>query len=427
MNKRKINKPMNKKIVPLFIFFCILGGELADAQTNVDSLLNTAILKARHGKYDEALREANRALKADSTRADIYVFVANVYSWSHKNDSALIFIEKAKEMNYLNDDFYSSYLNILLRSNNYQALAKAAEEAEKNGYSDTKDLLTKRLIAYAETGAYEKGIQLAEQEKYKPYLANDTIDQLYTSLLLNKRTNMVALSYSLDMFDNTDPHHLVSIGYSKKIATGNTLAADIYYANRFSKNDFMIELNDYWTIYNKNYLQIGFGYAWDATLFPRYRMGAEYFFIPADKWETSLGVRYMNYPNAANQDVFIFTGNIGNYFGNNWISIRPFYVLQNDLQSLSVVVNYRLYGKNPRNFWGIEAGIGNSPDDILTTSQSSFNELMSYHIKVEKNFKLNRISDFNIRMGYMYEQINQNSIKQYRNRYIVEAGYKYRF
>ncbi len=156
-------------------------------------------------------------------------------------------------------------------------------------------------------------------------------------------------------------------------------------------------------------------------------MGIEYFFTPADKWETSLGVRYMNYPNAANQDVFIFTGSVGNYVGNNWISIRPFYVLQNDLQSLSVVLKYRLYGKSPMNFWGLEAGVGNSPDDILTTSQSSFNELMSYHIKVEKNLKLNRISDFNIRLGYLYEQINQNSTKLYRNRYMVEAGYKYRF
>ncbi len=419
---------MRKKIIPLFIFFCVLLCiELASAQTNVDSLLNAAIQKAQQGKYQESLHDANRALQNDSSRADIYVFAANVYSWSQKNDSALIFIEKAKDMNYLNDDFYSSYLNILLRSGDFETLGKAGKEAEKNGYSDTKDLLTKQLIAYRETREYEKGIKLAEHEKYKHYLANDTIDQLYTSLLLSKRTNLIALSYSLDMFDNIDPHHLVSIGYSKKIATGNTLAADIYYANRFSKNDFLIELNDYWTIYKKNYLQVGFGYASNANFFPRYRMGIEYFFTPADKWETSLGVRYMNYPNAANQDVFIFTGSVGNYVGNNWISIRPFYVLQNDLQSLSVVLKYRLYGKSPMNFWGLEAGVGNSPDDILTTSQSSFNELMSYHIKVEKNFKLNRISDFNIRLGYMYEQINQNSTKLYRNRYMVEAGYKYRF
>ncbi|MBP7369272.1 MAG: YaiO family outer membrane beta-barrel protein [Paludibacteraceae bacterium] len=379
------------------------------------------------GKYEESINDANRALQNDSSRADIYVFTANVYSWSHKNDSALIFIEKAKKMNYLNDDFYSSYLNILLRSNNYQTLAKAGEEAEKNGYSNTKDLLTKQLIAYRETREYEKGIKLAEQDKYKQFLANDTIDQLYTALLLDKRINLISILYSLDMFDNVDPHHLVTIGYSRKISTYNTFTADLYYANRFSKNDFLIELNDYWTIYKKNYLQVGFGYASNANFFPRYRMGIEYFFMPVDKWEASLGGRYMNYPNAANKDVFIFTGSIGNYFGNNWLSIRPFYVLQNDLQSLSVVLKYRLYGKSPMNFWGLEAGVGNSPDDILTTSQSSFNELMSYHIKVEKNFKLNRISDFNIRLGYMYEQINQNSTKLYRNRYMVEAGYKYRF
>ena len=135
----------------------------------------------------------------------------------------------------------------------------------------------------------------------------------------------------------------------------------------------------------------------------------------------------MYYPNADNKNVVIFTGNVGHYFGNNWASLRPFYVVQNNLQSLSVVLKYRLYENDNRNFWGLEVGVGNSPDDILTTSQSSFNELMSYRIKLEKNFKVNRISDINIGLGYMYEQINQNATKQFRNRYLVEIGYKYRF
>lgn len=55
-----------------------------------------------------------------------------------------------------------------------------------------------------------------------------------------------------------------------------------------------------------------------------------------------------------------------------------FMFYQNDLQSLSVVIKYRLWKKSDE-LLGIEAGVGNSPDDILTTSQSSFNELMLSH------------------------------------------------
>jgi len=415
----------NRFQLSVFVLMLASSGFLR-AQINVDSIFSIAIEKAHSGSYAAAINDAKAALSSDTTRGDICVFLANVYSWSQKNDSALIFIDKAKKLNYLNDDFYDSYLNILLRSEKYEELAAACEEAEKNNYSDTKNLLTKKLIAYAQTGEYEKGISLFKDEKNQAFLQEKTIDELYTSLLMKQRTNLLSVNYSLDMFDNNDPQHLFSLGNAIQVKNRN-IGLNANYAHRFGKNDVQLELNDYSVIYKKNYLYFNYGYALTADLFPRHRTGLEYYFAISPHWDGSLGGRYMYYPNAVNKNVFIFTGNVGHYFGNNWASLRPFYVVQNNLQSLSVLFKYRLYASDSRNFWGLEAGVGNSPDDILTTSQSSFNELMSYRIKLEKNFKVNRISDVNIGLGYMYEQINQNATKQFRNRYILEIGYKYRF
>jgi hypothetical protein len=181
-----------KKKFQLIVFLILLASTgFLQAQTNVDSIFAVAIEKAHGGAYAAAIREAKTALSADTARGDICVFLANVYSWSQKNDSAMVFIDKAKKLNYLNDDFYDSYLNILLRSEKYEELAAACEEGEKNNYSDTKNLLTKKLIAYTQTEEYEKGIGLFKNEKNQAFLQEKTIDELYTSMLMKQRTNLL--------------------------------------------------------------------------------------------------------------------------------------------------------------------------------------------------------------------------------------------
>ena len=107
------------------------------------------------------------------------------------------------------------------------------------------------------------------------------------------------------------------------------------------------------------------------------------------------------------------------------MSVRPFYVykIQYKNSSVSVIGNYRLYGKNELNYWGVELGLGNSPDDIYSTSFGSFNQLMAYRVKLERNMMLNRISDLHIGLGYSREQFGTTNI-QFRNRFTVELGYK---
>ncbi len=277
-----------KKKFQLIVFLIMLASTgFLQAQTNVDSIFAVAIEKAHGGAYAAAIREAKTALSADTARGDICVFLANVYSWSQKNDSALLFIDKAKKLNYLNEEFYDSYLNILLRSGKYEELEAACEEAEKNNYGDTKNLLTKKLIAYAQTGAYDKGISLFKDEKNKVYLQEKTIDELYTSLLMKQRTNLLSVNYSLDMFDNNDPQHLFSLGNAMQFKNRN-IGLNANYAHRFGKNDVQIELNDYSVIYKKNYLYFNYGYALTGDLFPRHRTGLEYYFAISKHWDGSL-------------------------------------------------------------------------------------------------------------------------------------------
>jgi len=414
---------MRSKIV-LVILIIIGSFSKIAAQVNTDSIYNIAVNQAKNQQYNSAIKEAQNALNSDKKRGDIMVFIANVYSWQEKNDSAAIYIDKARKINYKGDDLYDSWTDILLRSKKYEALLQSCNEAEKQNYSNMEDLLRKRMIAYSELKQYDNGIKLAEASENQKYLVSKSIDDLYTSLLIKRNTNIISANYTLDMFGSGfAPQHLGSLGYSFKVKD-HIWAFRANYANRFGLNDVQLETDFYLMLKNEHYMYFNYGYAFNASLFPRNRIGIEYYFPLPAKFEGSIGGRYLDFPTS---DVIILTGHLGKYLGKSWLGLRPFYVynLQSTTSSFSLIGNYRLYGKNELDYWGVEVGIGNSPDDIYSLSGGGFNQLNAYKIKLERNFMMNRTSDFHIGLGYSREEFGTSNI-QFRNRITLELGYKHR-
>lgn len=403
----------------LLIFFSLMP---IRALNNTDSIFSNAINEVKNSNYSNAIQIAKKAYKSDSNRGDILVFIANTYSWDNKNDSALIYIQKAKNLGYYKDDFFESWTNILLRAKEYRKLLSACDEAENVKYSNAENLLQKRLLAYLNLNEYNKGIRIAELAENSDFIKNDPIESIYSSLLLKNKTNLIAANYTLDLFDNHyAPQHLAALGYSVKI-NENNLTLRINYANRFGKNDVQLESDYYHQLGNKHYMYFNYGYAFNAILFPRHRTGIEYYFPLGATTEGSIGGRFLKY---STDKVYIITGHLGQYFANNWIAIRPFFVLKSNKQSLSFIANYRYYGKKNQNYWGLELGFGNSPDDFYsTTALGTFNDLYAYKIKVEKNFMLSNVSDIKLGLGYSHEELPLNNL---RNRYTFDIGYKFRF
>lgn len=411
------------RILLLFTFsvFCVF----VSAQQNTDSIFARAVSEGNSQQYDRAIEEAKKAYDTDSNRGDILVYIANVYSWKNDNESSLIYLNKANALNYKGDDYYETLTNVLLRSEKYDALLTACNEAEQNKYSNTQDLLRKKLIAYTELQDYKSGVEYAELLPNKIYIDSELISDLYTNLLLKRNTNVISAFYSLDLVDGLTPmdQHLASIGYSFAVGK-HTLGLRANYANRFGKNDFQAELDFYLKLQNAHYMYFNYGYGVNSTLFPKHRIGYEYYFPLAYKVEASLGARYLNYQLSVDPHVFILTGHLGKYFTKSKVSLRPFYVMKKDFQSLSFIADYRLYGKTELDYWGLELGFGNSPDDIYSTLPTGgFNQLAAYKVKLLKNFMINRTSDLHIGLGYTYEEF---IVTQFRNRFTVELGYKIR-
>ncbi len=371
-------------------------------------------------KYRKTIEKAEKELAVEPTRGDLMVLIANNYAWQSKSDSALAYIQKAEQINYYNDDLFDSWLNILLWSHRYENLLKTCQIAEQHQYSHTENLLRKKLIAYTELMEYDQGIELMKTPENKAFLKLHDISYMYNNLILKRNTNVVQAFYSLDCFDNNAPQHLAYLGYSFDVGK-NTLSLRANYANRFQKNDLLLESDFYLKLNNKSYMYFNYGYAFNADLFPRHRAGYEYYMPLKNKMEASVGARYMKY---ISSNVFIATAHLEKYMGNHWVSFRPFFVMQTSGNSFTLLANYRFYGKNPLNYWGLELTYGNSPDDNRQMMENGkFNNLKAYKLKLEKNFMLNSISDVHIGIGYTREEYISSI---FRNRYLIELGYRFR-
>lgn len=394
----------------------------AYGQNETSSFSSKNISLNKNKQYQQAIEKSKNELKSDPSRGDLMIIIANNYAWQEKNDSALVYIQKARQLNYYNDDLFDSWLNILLWSRQYNNLLETCKVAEQYNYTNDENLLRKQMIAYTELKAYDEGIKLAESPKNKEFIKKEDLNYLYNNLLMKKRTNVISAYYSLDCFDSYSPQHLANLGYSFPVGK-NTFNFLVNYAYRFGNDDVQLESDFYLKLKKKSYMYFNYGYAFNAFLFPRHRIGYEYYMPLKNKMETSFGARYMSY---ANSNVFILTTHLEKYLGRSWVSFRPYYVVQKGAQSSTFLGNYRLYGLNSLNYWEIELGYGNSPDDnrYANIQDETYKNLKAYIIKLGKNFAFSRTSDIRIGIGYSREEFRSNS---FRNRYLINLGYKFRF
>lgn len=410
-------------ILTLFILFVFLSAVHSEVKT--DSIFNNAIQLAKNQQYNAAILEAKKALFTNTKRGEILVFMANVYLWENKNDSALLYIQRAKDVGYHRDDFYASWSNILLQERRFGDLLNCCKEAEDHQYSDAGDLFRKRLIAYTELKYYDKGIRLIEDPSNKEYLDSKKTSDLYSYLLYERNINIFSVYYNINVLNNANIlQHIASLDYTLKLGE-NRVGIAANYVNRIGVNYFQLETNIHLKTGAKQYLYFNYGYSNNSLVFPQHRGGIEYYFNFPFKSEASIGGRYMNY-GKSNPTIFIITAHLEKFLYNSWLAIRPYFVYNksNNKYSHSLVGYYRLFGQNELDYWGVEINSGNSPDDLYSITQTGgFNQLAAYKIKLEKSFQINRISNFHIGISYTNEEL---ILYQYRPRYAIETGYQIR-
>jgi YaiO family outer membrane protein len=406
-----------KKFLITIVFSTI--SILLISQNNADSLFAEAINHTKNLEYSEALIKAKTVFEQNPDRADVAVFIANVYAWQQDYDSALYYIDKAYQLNPYSEELYFAWLNILLWSEQHAELLKVADLAVNNGYNDNRNIVLKKTLALKALGRYNDAIYVLENEI--DFLEDNELRYLFMELNDLNHNKFISAFYSIDITDNEDfPfHHMAFVDYGIKHKQ-STYIIRANFANRFASTDFQIEADYYRNFSNRNYIYANYGFGLNNTLFPKHRVGLEYFIPFNPGFEVSLGTRVLLFENV---DAYIITGHFGKYFGNSWASVRPYYSFSKSNSSLAAIFNYRIYSKNNA-FWGLEVAYGNSPDERASIDVYESLWLQTYRIKLEKNFRVAIKNEVRISAGYAYEEM---PINNYRNRLLIEVLFKHRF
>jgi YaiO family outer membrane protein len=365
--------------------------------------------------YVSAREFCKEALVKSPNYSDISVFLGRLYTWDKMYDSARSVLYGVIKRNASNYDAYNAAIDMEYWSDNYEQALKVSEAAIKQ-YPKSEEFLLKRARVLGAMKDYSEAFSTLEAL----FAINNTYPDaiLYAERLKEEvRINAVTLTYDYDSFDKTfDPWHAVSLAYARQTPFGSVIGR-INYANRFLENGVQFEVDMYPRFAEGLYAYLNAGYSKD-NIFPQYRLGASLYYSLPLSFEIDAGIRYLNF---GSSDVKIYTGALGKYYSNFWLSLRSYITpsISRASYSYSILVRYYLSGAD--DYITVSGGWGISPDE---RANNSGNLLVSKKFNAEYQTKLSRILIGFISVGIAGDEFVTNNI---RNRYSAGLGIKILF
>ena len=135
--------------------------------------------------------------------------------------------------------------------------------------------------------------------------------------------------------------------------------------------------------------------------------------------EISIGYRYLLF---GDKGVNLYTGHLGKYLGNYWISVRPFISPKAESTGFSGIFIIRRYFSDSDNFISLQGGIGFAQAGELNDTE--FLKLDSKKIGIDYQLTLSKYLILKTALQYSYEEYY---INKWRNSYEFKIGLKRRF
>ncbi len=176
-----------------------------------------------------------------------------------------------------------------------------------------------------------------------------------------KQTTAVGVDYSYAYFNGSvDRWQLAAFTVTERSSAGSFIAK-INYANRFATSGVQVEADAYPHIADGVYAYVNAGYS-ASSVFPEWRFGGEIFASLPDAYEASLGFRQLRF---GGDPVTLFTGSVGKYVGNYWVSLRPYVRSKTTGTSASASITGRRYFEDADHYIGGRVGYGSTPNDQI--------------------------------------------------------------
>jgi YaiO family outer membrane protein len=347
---------MSKLSFIIFIFFSICCfGQQKVFKGDPDKAFEVA----REMAFNEKRQQAQDTLLLILTKYpdyhDIRSFLASTYSWDGaykkaRKEFAYVLKKSPERL-----DTWQAAINNELWSESPVAALEMTKRALKY-FSEDPNILYLRASAEDKLGNQEEALLTLENslkinpdhEKSKSYKAN----------LINELSrNVIGIRASVDIYSEVyDPMQYYLLKYVRQTKYGS-IHGKFNLSQRFDSYGAQFEVDMYPRIVKGLYAYLNFGVS-NSFLYPDIRYGAELYKSLPGSFEASIGFRALKYSTTTN----IYTGSIGWYTGNSYLSFRAYVTPGEPNASKSGAINYRKYRSDANNYLSVTVGIGFSPE-----------------------------------------------------------------
>ncbi len=403
----------------LLIYFVLMVVFLGDAQNNTaDSLFKVAKQIAQSGDLDEAINRMNVLMVDNPKNADYSIYTARLFFWKNEFKKSLELIEMSWDPFTKDSEVQILYIRVQTALQDHIKAIEQAEIAKDSFPHLAHDFLLLQAIALEASNRDDEALdKLALISKEAPN-RNDA-DYLKT-LILKKKKNLISASYLLVFFhpSSFNVQHQASIEYMRKFK-GFSQIFRVNYANMFESNAYQFETDSYVRFKRKDYIYMNAGIAHNQSLFPRLRLGGEYF--KEFKYiSSSIGARYLHF--SVTNNPLLITGHISYTSKEITFNYRPFILLMGNQELISHVGYIRKSRQSKESYLQVDLQYGTLPYFIYT--MDIITRLNAVRIGTSAKFRIK--DSYFLQPAIMYE-FEEYIPDYFRNRIMLHLTVSKRF
>jgi len=341
--------------------------QIDTAKLGVDELFMIAREKAFNKQHEEARSLLRVIMQRSPSYYDVRILLGRTYAWDGKYDSARIELKHVLIEEPSHKDALNALVDVELWSGQNAQALETIDHA-LSYYPSDEEFLLKEARTLKNLGLDNDALNVLNKlEDIHPSAQGITAlrQDIHTTSMLNG----IGVNYATDRFSDVyDPMHYAYVQYSRRTPYGSIFGR-LNYSNRFQSKGTQIEFDFYPKISDGMYGYVNYGFS-NSSLYPKHRLGAEFYASLPASFEGSLGFRYLFFGPGSN--VTIYTGTLGFYYRSYWFSVRPYLTPGDAGTSKSITLTIRYYFGDVDDYLSVRAGTGFTPDERSVQSNAGF-------------------------------------------------------
>lgn len=322
------------------------------AQTDMH-VLNEAKEYAEKDNYEQALRRIDQGLELYPGHYDLLSYKIRLLLWDGQYDKAEQVTDQLLKGYPEDQETLELKLTGLLWQEDWMGLLVQSDEVLKV-YPEAEKFLIYKAKAHIGLSEHEAAKQILDR-------VSDPAAQVLRDQLFLSRHDFAGVSASYSRFSEVfEPWTLFTATYGH---TGkHSWDLSTTYGQMFSQTGIRVNANAYPSITPKLSAFVEAGYS-PSSIFSNVELGAE---LIQSIWKFALtgGLKFMRFE--GNEEVYIYKGGVGYYFGENYASYRVYHTRILDDPSFTHLVTLRHYFSSRYHSVELRGALGATPVQVNT-------------------------------------------------------------